>query len=90
MLLPVPRVWVQDPLGDSVKRKSSKLKSPKARAWEFAAQLLEWHARADRGGMTPDLSFLPEFEHIRGAVVPALRRRAEIIERNQSKRRESQ
>jgi lipopolysaccharide export system protein LptC len=70
-----------------VKRKSSKLKSVKARAWEFAAQLLEWHARADRGGVTPDLSFLPELEHIRVAVVPALKRRAEIVERNQSKRK---
>jgi len=67
--------------------KSSVKQSVKARAWEFAASLLERHSRADRGGMTPDLPFLPELEHIQKVVVPALRRRAEAIERNQPSRK---
>jgi hypothetical protein len=54
---------------------TSLMKSMKARAWDLAADLLE--ALTEKDG-PPE-----EIEHIRVHVIPSLRQRARIIERNQ-------
>jgi hypothetical protein len=57
------------------------MKSTKARAWAFAAEILETHApRTD--GVTPEVPMSEIVAHIRDHVVPSLRQRARIIERN--------
>lgn len=59
------------------------LNSYKAAAWELAAQILEEHTpRTDRGGVTPDVPMSEVVAHVRDHVVPSLRQRARIIERN--------
>jgi hypothetical protein len=55
----------------------------KTRAWRFAAWVLE-HDSDKRLRDEPSDYDREALEHIRDAVVPSLRRRAEIIERRKS------
>jgi hypothetical protein len=59
------------------------MNSIKARAWALAAEILETHTpRTDRDGVTPEVPMSEVVAHIRDHVVPSLRQRARIIERN--------
>ena len=58
----------------------------KARAWRVAADVVESYAEALQRWSPPASQMLPTTGHMIDAVVPALRRRASIIERNAPKR----
>jgi hypothetical protein len=59
------------------------MKSLKAKAWTLAAEILEANTpRTDRDGVTPEVPMSEIVAHIRDHVVPSLRQRASIIERN--------
>lgn len=60
------------------------IKSTKARAWVLAADILEAKLGIDHCGQSSPESppFDPVMQHLRDSVIPSLRRRAAIIERN--------